>query len=746
MYIKLLLSVLLFLVSGQVLAQVFIIPQPAKVSVPDGLTGFPIDKSSVILFTDKKLEPLAKYLSEQIKIETGIAVPYKKGIVASGIVLDIDDKQNPKEGAYALDVFNTQVYMGAANTQGVFYAVQSFLQMLHQAGASRLVPAVKIEDEPRFSYRGMHLDVSRHFFSVAFVKQYIDYLAAYKFNTFHWHLTDDQGWRIEIKKYPKLQEVGAYRAGTIIGKFPGTGNDNIKYGGYYTQEEIKEVVAYAKNKYVTIIPEIEMPGHSAAALASYPFLGCTKGPYKVFETWGVIEDVFCAGQDTTFAFLQDVIDEVAALFPSKYIHIGGDECPKERWKACTACQAKIKAEGLKDEHELQSYFIKRMERYINSKGKQIIGWDEILEGGLAPNATVMSWRGETGGIEAAKQNHNVIMTPGKPVYFDHSQSRNEDSLTIGGLNTLEAVYAYEPVPKELSEKEATFVLGAQANVWTEYMASPSKIEYQIFPRILALSEVLWSKKENKNWAAFETKLPMFLNFLKQKNISFSNAYYDINAKALPTKGYNGVLWELNSKDKSGIQVNALDSFWKYQQAVFINQSGSYYAQNQNRAITQQFSFNKATGKSINITPEPSARYPGNGAFTLVDGIQNTKGFSKSYEFIGFNGNDVKVVIDLGEVKDISSITVHSLHYPSAWIYRHSKINATISYKEVSAGVNAVVQNKEISVSTTGNKISLGKQVKAQKIELEIKNYGLIPSPFDGAGNKAWLFLSEIEVE
>jgi hexosaminidase len=344
----------------------------------------------------------------------------------------------------------------------------------------------------------------------------------HKLNTFHWHLTDDQGWRIEIKKYPRLTSIGAYRNGTIIGRFPGTGNDGERYGGYYTQAEIKEVVEYAAERFITVIPEIEMPGHASAAIAAYPELSCfpnesTKHPpnspwhgdttgKQVQQTWGVFEDVFCAGKENTFKFLQDVMNEVITLFPGRYIHAGGDECPKENWRRCPNCQQRIKDNNLKDEHELQSYFIQRMEKYLNSKGKTLIGWDEILEGGLAPNAVVMSWRGEKGGIEAAKQKHNVIMSPGNPVYFDYSQSENEDSLTIGGYNPIEKVYAFEPIPKELNADEAKYILGAQANVWTEYMTNSSKVEYMIFPRMAALSEVLWSPKEKKNWYDFERRL------------------------------------------------------------------------------------------------------------------------------------------------------------------------------------------------------------------------------------------------
>jgi hexosaminidase len=424
------------------------------------------------------------------------------------------------EGRYTLKVSSGSIVIRGDTHTGVFYGIQTLLQLLpvspyvilpagpgvRSNNSEYKIPAVSIEDYPRFAYRGLMLDVGRHFFPVEYVKRYIDYIALHKMNYFHWHLTEDQGWRIEIKKYPRLTEVGAWRSGTIIGHHPGTGNDSTPHGGYYTQEQIKEVVKYAADRYITILPEIEMPGHSSAALTAYPYLGCTGGPYHVQQTWGVFKDVYCAGNDSVFQFLQDVLNEVLPLFPGKYIHIGGDECPKDSWKQCPKCQRRIKENGLKDEHELQSYFIQRIEKYINSKGKQIIGWDEILEGGLAPNASVMSWRGEKGGIDAAKQNHDVVMTPGEYVYFDHSQLQNDDSLTIGGYLPVDKVYQYEPVPAGLTPEEAKHVKGAQANLWTEYVTNPRKIEYMIFPRLSALSEVLWSPKEQRSWPDFERRL------------------------------------------------------------------------------------------------------------------------------------------------------------------------------------------------------------------------------------------------
>ena len=502
--------------------EVSIIPQPTNLTVGKGSVN--INNKTSIIVTNESLKNSATFLRDYVKkmynIELGIA---SKATSKNNIVLSLEKTANPVSGAYTLNAGAGGITIKGDQSNGVFYGVQSLIQLMPASTSvsSLSIPSVAIKDQPRFPYRGMHLDVGRHYFPVDFIKKYIDFIAMHKMNTFHWHLTEDQGWRIEIKKYPKLTSVGAYRNGTIIGRFPGTGNTQTKYGGFYTQEEVKEVVKYATDRYIDVIPEIELPGHSSAAIAAYPELSCfpeesTKHPAKtewfgttegkqVQQGWGVFEDVYCPSE-TTFTFLENVLNEVMALFPSKYFHIGGDECPKEAWKRSAFCQQLIKDKNLKDEHGLQSYFIQRIEKYLNSKGKQIIGWDEILEGGLAPNALVMSWRGEKGGIEAAQQHHQVIMTPGAWVYFDHSQNKPEDSVTIGGFTDLQKVYGYEPVPKDLNPEEAKYVLGAQGNVWTEYMNNTRKVEYMIFPRMSALSEVLWSPKENRNWEDFQKRM------------------------------------------------------------------------------------------------------------------------------------------------------------------------------------------------------------------------------------------------
>ena len=540
---KALIYFLLCIVTLSVYAQVHIIPQPSNISIHDGY--FIFNPKINIYYKEKNTSEISQYLSDQLNNLYSVQLNIKNSepYPNEKIILITEDLSFPKEG-YELTVTATTIQLkGTPN--GLFYAVQSLLQLFpaERITTTILIPTLQIVDNPRFQYRGLHLDVGRHFMPVSFIKKYIDYIAFHKMNYFHWHLTEDQGWRIEIKKYPNLTKIGSMRNGTIIGRYPGKGNDNIKYGGFYTQEQVKEIVKYASDRFITIIPEIELPGHSSAAIASYPSLSCFPDePTKIFEnmiseeskklkgklvqeTWGVFDDVFCAGKDATFDFLQNVIDELIPLFPGKYFHVGGDECPKANWKRCPNCQQRMKENNLKDEHELQSYFIQRMEKYLNQKGKTLIGWDEILEGGLAPKAIVMSWRGEAGGIAAAKEKHEVIMTPGNPVYFDHTQTRTEDSVTIGGYNPLTKVYAYEPIPKELTEEEAKYVLGAQANVWTEYMKNEQKIEYMLFPRLSALSEVLWSPKEKRNWNDFENRLKTQYKRYPLLQTNYSKPYF-----------------------------------------------------------------------------------------------------------------------------------------------------------------------------------------------------------------------------
>jgi hexosaminidase len=502
----------IFLIISNLLSMettISIIPKPTSIKQADGL--FVLTDSTKIIIGNNplQLKPIAEQFAARLRMVTGysfeLSTSKKKD---NSIILMLNDKLKRlgKEG-YQLLVKDKSISIQSATLAGIFYGIQSLYQLLPPeieknekvAGVNWLIPCVTIEDKPRFSWRGMHLDVGRHFAPVEFVKKYIDLLASYKMNTFHWHLTEDQGWRVEIKNYPKLTEIGSKRNETM--------GDSTPYGGFYTQDEIKEVVKYAQERFVTIVPEIEMPGHALAALAAYPELSCTGGPFEVGTTWGVFEDVFCAGNEGVFKFLKDVLSEVIPLFPGKFFHIGGDECPKERWKKCPKCQTRIKKNKLGNEHRLQSYFVQRIERFLRSKGKRLVGWDEILEGGLAPGATVMSWRGTEGGIAAAKANHDVIMTPTSHCYFDYYQA-NPDSepKAIGGFLPVEKVYGFEPMPSSLKPKQAKHILGAQGNVWAEYMPNTKHVEYMVLPRMLAMSEVVWSAKKQRNFDDFTKRL------------------------------------------------------------------------------------------------------------------------------------------------------------------------------------------------------------------------------------------------
>jgi len=535
---RLALSLIFVLIGTSLFAQLNIIPKPVSAVIGSGT--FQLNATVKIVAPQKDLLKQAAFLNEYLDTFFGFKLSIVKKALPTDCVLTLDNKRqkNKITGAYQLLVDGKQISIAGDDSEGVFYGIQTLIQLLPTASkvSSLAIPQVKITDASRFAYRGMMLDAGRHFYKVAFVKKFIDFLALHKLNNFHWHLTEDQGWRIEIKKYPLLTKVGSMRHGTVLGPHPGTGNDNKPHGGFYTQQEIREVVKYAEDRFITVIPEIEMPGHSSAAIAAYPQLSCfpdeaTKpakgvtwaGPQtgkQVQQAWSVYNDVFCP-TEYTFKFIEDVLDEVLALFPSKYIHIGGDECPKDAWKRSAFCQQLIKEKGLKDEHGLQSYFIGRIEKYLNKKGRDIIGWDEILEGGLAPNATVMSWRGEKGGIEAAKQKHKVIMSPTTYIYLDYKQNQQEDSLTFKGYLPLEKVYSYNPLPKELTVEEQQYIIGAQANVWTEYISNPSKIEYMIFPRAAAFSEVMWTPQEKRSWPDFQERLKIQLKRYDLWNVNYN---------------------------------------------------------------------------------------------------------------------------------------------------------------------------------------------------------------------------------
>lgn len=738
--------------------KIAIVPQPASLQVKPG--NFALSKSTALVVTNDADRNAADFLNDYLQRFYGFELAVTQQATNNSIRLFTRQHiQAPDNDGYSFTSTAADINIEGETTAGTFYGVQTLIQVLPLPATlsdkSRLqIPLLTITDKPRFDYRGMHLDVARHFFPVDFVKKYIDYLALHKFNYFHWHLTDDQGWRIEIKKHPKLTQTGAYREGTIIGRYPGTGNDSLRYGGFYTQQQIKEVVQYAADRFITVVPEIEMPGHALAALETYPHLGCPgTGPYKVAQTWGVFDDVFCAGNDSTFLFLQDVIDAVVQLFPSPYIHIGGDECPKMNWESCPRCQARIKAEGLKDEHELQSYFIQRMEKYVNGKGRTIIGWDEILEGGLAPNAIVMSWRGEAGGIAAAKEGHKVIMTPGSHVYFDHTQSANEDSVTIGGYTPVEKTYSYEPIPNELNATQAKYIMGAQANLWTEYIKHPAKVEYMVFPRMSALSEVLWTPKAQRSWAAFEPRMLHQMERYKLWGAHYSNAYFDITTTVAPAPSGNGLQVTLGTKDKEGKLTYGIAGkhFARNYTGPFLVTEATDLTAMLNRngqlvdSVSMKLHFNKATGKKITLSQPPTKNYPGDGAFTLVDGIINERGMARTKEVIGYQGGVVEAVIDLGTATAVAEVKVHALASGGSWVHPPQEVVVSTSADGKTYTTFGTAREFAGINKTNGALTVHAQPVQARFIKVEMKALDKIPSGLPGAGNKAWMFVHEVEV-
>lgn len=529
-----------------------VIPLPQEV-VQTQEKPFLLNKNVSITYPEGNLllKRNAEFLSGYIRQATGYTPPVKglkDGETAKhAINLGLDADIANKEG-YVLTTTSEGIQINGQTENGVFYGCQTLRKSIpaEAQGVDILLPAGSIKDEPRFTYRGMHLDVCRHFFPLEFIKEYIDLLALHNMNTFHWHLTDDQGWRIEIKKYPKLTEVGSKRNCTVVGKARSGKYDNIPYGGFYTQEQAKEIVKYAQERYITVIPEVDLPGHMLAALAAYPDMGCTGGPYKVSPDWGIFEDVLCIGNEQSMQFLEDVMAEITEIFSSKLVHIGGDEAPRTRWAKCPKCQARIKAEGLKTdkqhtaEDRLQSYCMTRIEKFLNSKGRQIIGWDEILEGDVAPNATVMSWRGTSGGIKAAQMGHDVIMTPNLYCYFDYLQTADskDEPLGIGGYVPVEKVYSLDPTAA-LTEEQAKHILGAQANLWTEYIATTEHAEYMILPRMAALAEVQWTQPEKKDYADFTQRLPRLIKFYQRDSMNYAKHIFDIQAEYTTTQEEDG---------------------------------------------------------------------------------------------------------------------------------------------------------------------------------------------------------------
>ena len=751
-------------------AAINIIPQPQ--SFKPGTGHFQLSESVPVVSNDASLRPGIDFFTGMVHDYYGLKLnPGTSATSGKSIRLSINKNLGTKAGGYTLTVSPSAVSITGVDKEGVFHGLQSLFQLIPASGESYNIPAVTIRDEPRFGYRGIMIDVCRHFQPIENMKKIIDRMALLKFNTLHWHLTEDQGWRLEIKKYPLLTEVGAWRDGTIIGRHPGTGNTNERYGGYYTQDEARELVKYAQDRNITIIPEIEMPGHSSAAIAAYPYLSSfpnrptdmgknpskasqEKPAKKVQETWGVFDDIYVPTEQT-FQFLEDVIDEVVEIFPSTYIHIGGDEAPKTFWKESAFAQQLIKEKNLKDEHGLQSYFIQRMEKYINSKGRKIIGWDEILEGGLAPNATVMSWRGEAGGVEAAKQGHDVIMTPTSHAYLDYDETRNEDSLSIGGYIPLERVYNYDPVPRELrGTPQAKHVLGAQANLWTEYIDNLSKLEYKLFPRAMATAEAAWTEMENKNWENFQRRLPHMLTRWDKLNTNYSRGFYGLNTEIKKNAANNGLVWLANSKmPGSTIEITGPDGKRHPATAtgVALNADGTWYATLKKdgkvmQQISQPLFLNKATGRKITLNTPPSPNWSGpdkGNASALVNGLGGTTDVN-SGQWLGWQGTDVEATVELDEAQPVKTVKVYLFHAPGSWIHRPDEIVFFTSADGKNFQQAGVITAKDMDLKNQSFSVEMPVNKTAKAIRILAKPT-TIPQDDPGAGTYGWIFIDEIAV-
>jgi hexosaminidase len=700
-------------VKAQRISAPALIPVPVSAKYQPGT--FRINAATVIsapehLKTEAAL--LNEYMGWQLAVQQTPAI--------KGINLSIDSGTVKEAEGYRLSINQNQIGITAHDEAGVLHAIQTLRQLRTADGS---LQSCTITDYPRFSYRGMHLDVSRHFFPVSFVKHFIDILAQYKYNTFHWHLTDDQGWRIEIKKYPKLQSVAAWRDETLIGHKKELPHrfDGVKYGGYYTQNEIKEVIEYATARHITIIPEIEMPGHAMAALAAYPSLGCTGGPYKTATFWGVFDDVFCAGKDSTFFFLQDVLDEVMTLFPSPYIHIGGDECPKTRWNACPLCSLRMQQEKLPDADALQSYFIKRINNYVRSKGRKIIGWDEIMEGGLAPDATVMSWRGAESGKANAAQ---MIMTPEDELYFDHYLSLYiEEPVAAGGYTPLQEVYAYQP-PKD--------VKGIQGQLWSEYLPTIEQAEYMLLPRAIALAEVAWSPWQNvKDYIGFIRRLKKQSIKFKEE-INYGEAELQKGKLLITLQGKAAILYTTD-----GSIPDAKSK--KYTGPVAITKSTVIKA---NGGFQQSFNIHQAVGAKVTLAQPPNSRYTGNNN-KLVNGIFGTNRYNDN-QWLGFSGRDLDAVIDLGAARMIQRVGANILNYHWQRMWEP----AVLKFYASEDGENYKLIAEENNFPLNGiNAVRLKvPAIKARYLKVKGINKGIIPPGEYGAGGNGLLMVDEIIVD
>ncbi len=743
-------------------AQCPVIPAPANFT-PGAAGHFELDSKTSIDFSAVP-QQLQNWFTGQLKNLYGITLTQKTGKKAA--ISFRKSQLSVAPDFYSLLVLRKQIRVEYTSEASCFYALCSLLQLIENEGKEARIATCTLMDYPKFAWRGLHLDVSRHFFTVEEVKRYIDLMAFYKFNTFHWHLTDDQGWRIEIKQFPKLTETGAWRDSTVNKHYTTVPRTYTveKYGGFYTQEQIREVVQYAAERYINVVPEIEMPGHARAALAAYPELSCTGQQQGVEGLWGIFDDIYCSKPEA-IEFNKKILDEVTALFPSPYIHIGGDEAPKERWKQCPHCQQVIQENGLKNEHGLQSYFISQIAAHLMTKGKILIGWDEILEGGLPHNATVMSWRGYEGGIEAVHQGHSVVMSPGSHCYFDHYQSGSpNEPIAIGGFTPLEKVYYFDPVPKELNEQEKSLVLGAQANLWTEYIPDMNQLEYMAYPRALALSQALWTQHKPSYETFREVLVNTHLKLLDKKQVNYSKAlfyptvetlkqgdtlsyyfenktpgsvyYYSVFSDGKRLKIPNGKGQQLDSLPLSYVEsiAKAFQRFPAKRQLVlgiscfkdehFLNYSTFSYQVHPGLGLPVKF-----------ITP-PNKRYTGKEQ-TLTDGVIGRMPWNSS-EWVGFDTTTIELEMDLGEEKQIQDLAFRFLDDESSWIHVPEQVDVYVSSDGKQWEIfmlNNVNSSNLVDINAQG-----------RYVRVFVNSKKSIPDGKPGAGHVPWTFMDELVLD
>lgn len=725
---------LIFFCLGHGLQAQHLLPKPEVYVARSG--SFSWNAQTTLWVPNTEVEQLATFLGQRIEQLAGLRL-VRASSVSRNQVQYLWDYSLPSE-AYTLAVDDAGIRIKAGSPAGFFYGTQTLLQLLPAGPVSGKITLKEtwIKDSPRFKHRGVMLDVARHFFGVEEIKGLLDVLASLKINRFHWHLTDDQGWRIQIHKYPKLTEVGGYRT-----------EDGKRYGGYYTQEQIKEVVRYAAERYITVVPEIEMPGHALAALTAYPELGCTGGPYSVRTTWGVEEQIFCPTEET-FAFLEGVLEEVMQLFPSEYIHIGGDEAPKITWKNSAYAQELMRREGLKNEEELQSYFIKRIDAFVSKKGRKIIGWDEILEGGLSPNAAVMSWRGEEGGIHAAKLGHPVIMSPTSHLYLDYYQGPRETEPEANGIYVpLEKVYAYDPVPSALEGEERKQVMGVQGNLWTEYIREWKQVEYMLFPRVLALAEIAWSGGQ-KNYEEFVQRVHAVLS--RRPDVQASTAYLQPefslhrNAKGqmqvqLLQRANIGQLYAVRNGQRSLYTAPLLLQRSERIGAVVLDEGGKALT----KELSRTFQVGKNTGLDYRFAELPTR--PSTGA-ALSDGLRAQVNDWSSW--VGFEGKDAEVVFDLQKTQKIRTVRVGYLEDRNSWIKPTKGVEVYVSKDGKKYTLHAVREhsvNAEEGVRSGEVQVEMPTK-KARYVKVRVRNGGVWPEGHPAAGAATWIFVDEICID